>query len=215
MGDEEGDLWPAYGSVHSVCVSSFYLAQFSVTQRLWQTIMEKEWDQLSFVGHERPIESVSWDDAQVFLEKLGQITDLKFRLPSEAEWEYAARGGKYNESCTYAGSKRIKEVAWYDQNSHGETKPIGRKFPNELGLYDMSGNVDEWCADDWHSNYEAAPVDGSAWIDVERDSYRVFRGGCWYYLPRDCRSADRDYLISVGFGGDLGFRLALSLQSVG
>jgi len=215
MGDEVGDLWSACGPVHSVRVSSFYFAQFPVTQKLWQTVMEKEWDQLSLVGHERPIESVSWDDAQVFLEKLQQKTDLKFRLPSEAEWEYAARGGQYNQNCTYAGSKRVKEVAWYNQNSHGETKPIGHKFPNELGLYDMSGNVEEWCADDWHSNYKNAPVDSSAWIDAERGSNRVARGGSWDYRSRVCRSANRLSWDQDNRFNNLGFRLALSLQSVG
>jgi formylglycine-generating enzyme len=214
MGDEVGDLTDCSSPVHSVRVSSFYLAQFSVTQKLWQLVMEKEWSRLAFVGHERPMERVSWDDAQVFLEKLEQKTDLKFRLPSEAEWEYAARGGKYNQGCTYAGSKRLKEVAWYNENSHRETKPLGRKNPNELGLCDMSGNVWEWCADDWHSNYEAAAVDGSAWIDAERGSDRVRRGGCWLIIPRLCRSAHRN-----GWSPDyrnlaLGFRLALSLQSV-
>jgi formylglycine-generating enzyme len=215
MGDEVGDLWSACGPVHSVSVSSFYLAQFPVTQILWQTVMEKEWDQLSFVGHERPIESVSWNDAQVFLEKLQHKTDFKFRLPSESEWEYAARGGKYNQGCTNAGSKRVKEVAWYNENSHSETKPLGRKFPNELGLYDMSGNVWEWCADDWHSNYEAAPVDGSAWIDAKRGSNRVFRGGCWSDFPRYCRSAHRNPWSPDNHSDSLGFRLALSLPLTG
>jgi len=211
MGDEVGDCGP----VHSVRVSSFYLAQFPVTQKLWQLVMERDWAHLAFIGHERPMENVFWDDAQVFLEKLDQKTTLKFRLPSEAEWEYAACGGCYSLGCTYAGSKRVKEVAWYNENSHRETKPLGRKFPNELGLYDMSGNVEEWCADDWHSNYKAAPVDGSAWIDAKQGSYRFYRGGSWNHYHQGCRSAYNERWYPDFRGNSLGFRLALSLQSVG
>jgi len=215
MGDEVGGLTDWSSPVHSVRVSSFYLAQFPVTQKMWQLVMERDWEHLAFVGHERPMERVSWDDAQIFLEKLEQKTDLKFRLPSEAEWEYAARGGCYNLGCTYAGSKRVKEVAWNNENSHSETKPLGRKFPSELGLYEMSGNVWEWCSDDWHSNYEAAPVDGSAWIDAERGSYRVYRGGGWSHDSLYCRSALRFSWYPDYRHNALGFRLALSLQSAG
>jgi formylglycine-generating enzyme required for sulfatase activity len=198
---------------HQVAISDFYLAQFPVSQGLWQVLMGR--NPAYFPGLDRPHETVFWDDAQECIHKLRGITKQSFRLPTEAEWEYAARGGKFNLGCNYVGSKRLKEVAWYDQNSHEETKPLGRKFPNELGLYDMSGNVWEWCADDWHSNYEAAPVDGSAWIDAKGGSYRVNRGGGWFSNPRDCRSADRSYSYQVYRNDYLGFRLALSLQSVG
>ena len=215
MGDEVGDLISWSSPVHSVRVSSFYLAQFPLSQALWETVMEKNWPHLAFKGGKRPMERVSWDDVQEFLERLKVKTGYTFRLPSEAEWEYAARGGKYSQSCTYAGSKRVKEVAWYNQNSHEETKPICRKFPNELGLYDMSGNVEEWCADDWHDNYETAPVDGSAWIDAEQGSFRVYRGGSWYDHSLFCRSAYRHGCYQGHRSNFLGFRLALSLQSAG
>jgi len=215
MGDEVGDLISWSSPVHSVRVSSFYLAQFPLSQALWETVMEKNWPNLAFKGGKRPMERVSWDDVQEFLERLKVKTGYTFRLPSEAEWEYAARGGQYNQNCTYAGSKRVKEVAWYNQNSHEETKTLGRKFPNELGLYDMSGNVWEWCADDWHDNYEGAPVDGSAWVDAGRGSLRVYRGGSWFDDSRNCRSADRIAWYPDYRDGNLGFRLALSLQSVG
>ena len=171
--DSFGDEKPQ----HQVAISDFYLAQFPVSQGLWQALMGR--NPAYFPGRDRPQETISWDDAQECIQKLSGMTRQSFRLPTEAEWEYAAGGGKFNLGCTYAGSKRLKEVAWYNRNSHQETKPLGRKFPNELGLYDMSGNVWEWCADDWHSNYVAAPVDGSAWIDAERGSYRVNRGGSW------------------------------------
>jgi len=207
--DSFGDEKPQ----HQVAISDFYLAQFPVSQGLWQALMGE--NPAYFSGLDRPQETISWDVAQECINKLSGITRQSFRLPSEAEWEYAARGGKFNLGCNYAGSKRVKEVTWYNQNSHGETKPIGRKFPNELGLYDMSGNVREWCADNWHSNYEHAPVDGSAWIDVEQGSIRVSRGGGWNYASRRCRSADRSLWDPDYRHFYLGFRLALSLQSVG
>jgi formylglycine-generating enzyme required for sulfatase activity len=215
MGDEVGDLWEACSPVHTVQVSSFYLAQYPLTQALWESVMEKKWPHLAFKGGKRPMERVSWDDAREFLERLKTKTGYTFRLPSEAEWEYAARGGRFALGCRYAGSDRLKEVAWYDDNSHNQTKPIGRKMPNELGLYDMSGNVWEWCADDWHSNYEDAPLDRAAWINAKRGSYRVCRGGSWVNFARSCRSAYRDYWLPGRRLNSLGFRLALSLQSVG
>jgi len=205
FGDEEPQ--------HQVAISDFYLAQFPVSQGLWQALMGE--NPAYFPGLDRPQETISWDDAQECIKKLSGITRQSFRLPTEAEWEYAARGGKFNLGCNYAGSKRVKEVAWYNRNSHEETKTLGRKFPNELGLYDMSGNVWEWCADDWHSNYEHAPVDGSAWIDAERGSYRVRRGGSWYSYSRLCRSALRNDWFPGRRSYVLGFRLALSLQPVG
>ncbi|MBK6931472.1 MAG: SUMF1/EgtB/PvdO family nonheme iron enzyme [Saprospirales bacterium] len=220
MGDEVGDLWEACRPVHRVRVNSFYLAQYPVTQALWQAVMDEEWEHLQFAGAQRPMERVSWDDAQVFLENLNRQSGEIFRLPTEAEWEFAARGGNptpalpkgdgdaaqgiaavhdSQANTLYAGSRRLKEVGWYEMNSHGETKPVGRKFPNELGLYDLSGNVWEWCEDQWHDNYNGALDDGSAWVDREQRSYRVYRGG-W-------RPGHRYFY--------LGFRLALSLQSVG
>ncbi len=144
-------------------------------------------------------------------------------MPTEAEWEYAARGGTRNATQTgassqtkYAGSDKLKEVGWYDANSHGETKRVGLKEPNELGLYDMSGNVWEWCEDDWHDNYKGAPADGSAWIDApERGSNRVMRGGSWNFDAQYCRVASRTSYPPGNRWYTIGFRLALSLQSVG
>lgn len=211
MGDEHGDLPSLSRPVHTVQVPSFYLAQYPLNQALWESVMEKSWPHLAFTGEKHPMESVSWDDAQEFLERLKTKTGYTFRLPSEAEWEYAARGGNYSLGCRYAGSERLKEVGWYDDNSHSETKPIGRKMPNELGLYDMSGNVDEWCADDWHKGYENAPAEGSAWIDAEPGSYRVYRGGAWNSDARNCRSASRILWFRVYRINRLGFRFALSL----
>ncbi|MBK8965904.1 MAG: formylglycine-generating enzyme family protein, partial [Lewinellaceae bacterium] len=142
----EKDDPDAYGDeqpVHDVTVSGFYLGKLPVTQMLWQAVMGDTPSR--FPGGQRPVEQVSWDDAQKFVKKLQDQTRLPFRLPSEAEWEFAARGGVYNLNHNYAGSNRLKEVGWYNLNSHGETKLAGLKYPNELGLYDMSGNVWEWC----------------------------------------------------------------------
>ena len=210
MGDEIGDLTSWSSPVHSVRVSSFYLAQFSVTQKLWQLVMEKEWSHLAFVGNKRPMEQVSWDDAQIFLEKLEQKTDLKFRLPSEAEWEYAARGGRYNQSCRYAGSERIKEVAWYWENSHKETKPLGHKMSNELGLYDMSGNVFEWCSGNFENNDEVQPSRNTSNDASSTISMKVNRGGGWGSIPNHCRNANCNGYPPQFQNMFLGFRIALS-----
>ena len=166
------------------------------------------------------MEQVSWDDAQAFLEKLNALPEVqryleqldpqgdKFRLPSEAEWEFAARGGRNTNGFKYAGSNKLKEVGWYDENSYYETKPVGLKFPNELGLYDMSGNVYEWCADAWHGNYEDAPEDGSAWMEGGDQNIRVVRGGSWDGVTLNCRVADRYRFITDDRSSLIGFRLA-------
>jgi len=133
-----------------------------------------------------------------------------YRLPSEAEWEYAARGGATGCSPTkYAGSNHLDETGWYDSNSHSETKLVGLKLPNELGIYDMSGNVWEWCEDQWHNSYEAAPDNGSAWVDQEQGSLRVIRGGSWLFYVQDCRSTRRNRSGPARRDGDVGFRLVL------
>ncbi|MCC6459944.1 MAG: formylglycine-generating enzyme family protein [Saprospiraceae bacterium] len=217
MGNDKASDPDAYGDEappHDVTVPSFYLAQYPVTQALWVAVMGREEDREPyFTGENRPMVQVSWHDAKEFLEKLKIATDLPFRLPSEAEWEFAARGGVFNSGLKYAGSQRLKEVGWYAGNSHGETKPVGCKLPNELGLYDMSGNVREWCEDDWHGNYKNAPADGSAWIDKgDRGSLRVLRGSSWGNNPQNCRSAFRYVAYPGGRGLSDGLRLALSLQ---
>ncbi len=115
-----------------------------------------------------------------------------YRLPSEAEWEYAARGGPHNSKALYAGGDVLDELGWYYVNSHGETKPVGLKLPNELDIFDMSGNVWEWCEDHWHDNYNGVPDDGAAWVDTEKlGDLRVLRGGSWFSHARSCRSSDR------------------------
>lgn len=135
-----------------------------------------------------------------------------FRLPSEAEWEFAAStvlGNKSNE-LRYAGSNVLDEVGWYDENSHGQTQPVGLKLSNQLGLYDLSGNVREWCEDQWHENYLGAPTDASAWVDQEADSTRVLRGGSWNRAAQNCRSSNRLDNRPANRSNYLGFRLVSS-----
>ncbi len=198
-----------------VKVVNFHLCKYPVTQGLWNQVMGAENNRSEFQGLDRPVERVSWDDTKVFLDKLNKQTNKNFRLPSEAEWEYAARGGKNalarqekGTDFVYAGSNKLKEVGWYDDNSHGETKPVGLKLPNELGLYDMSGNVWEWCADVWHDNYKGAPEDGSAWLSGGDQDLRVVRGGSWFYYDYYCRVFLRYRDFIDHWYNIIGFRLA-------
>ena len=149
---------------------------------------------------------VSWYGAAAYCQWKRAQTGRNYRLPTEAEWEYAARGGKKSRGYQYAGSDNLDEVAWYRSNSDSKTHPVGQKKPNELGLYDMSGNVYEWCQDVWHDSYNGAPADGSAWLQGGDQARRVLRGGSWYSLG--CRVAFRVRYYASLTGGSLGFRLA-------
>lgn len=195
--------------VHEVSVPDYYIGKYPVTQKLWQEIMGD--NPSNFKGDDNPVERVSWNDIQAFLKKLNTKTGKNYRLPTEAEWEYAARGGLNGQATKYAGSDDIGEVAWYRDNSGNKTHPVGQKKANELGLYDMSGNVWEWCQDKWHDNYEGVPTDGSAWEDG-KGSYRVGRGGSWNYGAGNCRVSYRDHWIPDFMFSSLGFRLAHSSE---
>ena len=160
-----------------VTVGDFKIGKYEVTQAEWKTIMGSNPSELSGCDN-CPVENVSWDDAQEFINKLNQKTGGNYRLPTETEWEYAARGGQKKKETQYAGSNNIDEVAWWLDNSRDKRlHPVGLKKPNELGIYDMSGNVWEWCADHWHENYNGAPTDGSAWVSGGDSTRRVVRGG--------------------------------------
>lgn len=170
MADE--DEFPA----HNVSVNDFYVAQFEVTQKLWNDVMNEKTEENAV---NLPVTNVSWDDCQLFLSKLNAMTGQKFRLPSEAEWEYAARGGKYSKNSVFAGSDNIDDVAWYDGNNGGSIHAVGTKQPNELGLYDMCGNVAEWCNDYYEKNfYQVSPKNNPK--GPEKGVYRVLRGGGWF-----------------------------------
>ncbi len=203
---------------HEVRIGNFAIGRYEVTQAQWRAVMGGEDPSNNEGCNECPVERVSWDDIQEFLQKLNALTGKRYRLPTEAEWEYAARGGSQTKGYLYSGSNTIDEVAWYDGNySKGNsfgaektTRPVGTKKPNELEVYDMSGNVWELCADDWHSNYNnSPPSDGSAWMDSPRGSSRVGRGGSWSHIAPYCRVADRGGYVPANRAGYIGFRLAL------
>ncbi|WP_094226984.1 formylglycine-generating enzyme family protein [Methanolobus psychrotolerans] len=194
--------------VHEVTISkAFYLGKYPVTQREWMSIMGS--NPSFFKGHyNHPVEQVSWNDAQEFVNKLNakEGTD-KYRLPSEAEWEFACRAGTTTKYSFGDNESDLDEYGWCSGKT---THPVGQKKPNPWGLYDMNGNVWEWCEDKWHSSFEGSPVDGSAW-KYSTTSLRVDRGGCWSSLSRYCRSALRSANIASDRMGFTGFRLLREL----
>ncbi|WP_052324515.1 formylglycine-generating enzyme family protein [Haliscomenobacter hydrossis] len=197
--------------VHKVTLPSFAMGKFAVTQELWMAVMGE--NPSRFIDPKHPVEQVSWENTQVFFQKINQDARLTpgqvFRLPTEAEWEYAARGGNRSGGFRYAGGDKLDEVGWYNDNSHGETKTIRLKLANELGIQDLSGNVWEWCADQWHNNYQGAPKDGSAWLGLEEDAGRVLRGGSWFNVSESCRPSYRYYSRPAIRYSSVGFRVVL------
>jgi formylglycine-generating enzyme required for sulfatase activity len=192
--------------IHSITLSTFKIAKFEITQKLWNAVMTT--NPSEFKGDSLPVENVNWDDIQQFIAKLNHITAKKYRLPTEAEWEYAARGGNQSLGYTYAGSNDINEVAWYDRNSGKTTHPVGTKAPNELGIYDMSGNVMEWC-NDWYSNtyYSVSPSTNPQ--GPSSGTARILRGGSWYDFSIYCASAKRNGDQPINRINILGARLVI------
>ena len=190
MGSRLGtpDATPDERPVHQVCFKQgFYLSKYEVTQAQWKMVMGNNPSDVDRgIGDNYPVNKVSWDDTQRFIQELNVNTGFKFALPSEAQWEYACRAGG---SDTYCGGNEVDSVAWYDANSGGKAHRVGSKHANAWGLYDMSGNVWEWVQDTWHGNYSGAPTDGSAWAGGSGS--RVLRGGSWYNKPLSARAAYR------------------------
>ncbi|NEP84717.1 MAG: SUMF1/EgtB/PvdO family nonheme iron enzyme, partial [Okeania sp. SIO3B3] len=200
---------------HQVTLQPFYMSKYPITQDQYQAIIGK--NPSRFKGGNRPVENVSWYNATEFCQKLSQKTGKNYKLPSESQWEYACRAG--TTTPFYFGETITSELVNYNGNFtygnapkgkyRGQTTDVGSFPPNAFGLYDMHGNVWEWCADDWHKNYEGAPTDGSAWLENDEKEHNVvLRGGSWNLYPNDCRSAFRD----LGVGRDehinfIGFRI--------
>lgn len=202
MGSSSGDSDEQ--PVHSVTLSGYYIGETEVTQELWQAVMGS--NPSAFTGNRRPVERVSWHDCQEFIEKLNVLTGENFRLPTEAEWEYAACGGNKSKNYAYPGSDNVGDVAWYSGNSNSTTHEVKGKLPNELGLYDMGGNVWEWCSD-WYGRYSAGAVTNPQ--GPTSGSARIYRGGCWFYDADLCRCVYRDRSTPTGAGNTLGLRLVL------
>ena len=184
---------------------NYYIGKYEVTQALWQVVMGN--NPSRFKGDDLPVERVSWKRCQDFISKLNSLTGKRFRLPTEAEWEYAARGGNKSRGYRYSGSNTLDDVAWYGDNSGSKTHAVGTKQPNELGIYDMSGNVSEWCQD-WRGSYSSSPQTNPT--GAVSGSYRVDRGGSWLYSAWFSRSSSRGGRTPGGRDGDLGLRLVLS-----
>ena len=225
MGSPDGEesRWDRESPQHEVSVPDFFLGKFAVTQAQWRAVAQLPQinqslnaDPSYFKGDNRPVEKVSWDDAQEFCARLSQATGKAYRLPSEAQWEYACRAGSttpfafgatlntdianYNGDDTYGNGKK----GVYRE----QTIDVGSFPPNAWGLYDMHGNVWEWCEDSWHDNYNGAPTDGTAWIDNGTEN-KLWRGGSWFFAPKNCRSANRYGFTRDAQGYGIGFRLFL------
>ena len=209
MGNASNDAYKDEQPVHKVTVSSFYMGETEVTQALWQAVMGD--NPSRFKGSNHPVENVSWNDCNEFIKKLNEITSHQFRLPTEAEWEYAARGGKKGHGYKYSGKNTIGSIAWYIDNSDNKTHTVKGKLPNELGLYDMCGNVWEWCSD-WYDHYS-----GNSQIDPQGSYsgiYPILRGGCWNSNDWYCRVTNRSYNNPKFSGDGYGFRLALITDTI-
>lgn len=204
MGSDYSDDDDDEKPVHQVTLSDYYIGETEVTQELWTAVMGS--NPSHFTGNmQLPVETVSWDACQTFISRLNELTGETFRLPTEAQWEYAARGGNKSKGYTYSGSNEIDEVAWYDDNSDEMTYHVKTKAPNELGIYDMSGNVWEWCSD-WYGSYSsAAQTDPTG---PATGYYRVMRGGSWVDDAMLCRVAIRGGSTPASAIVELGLRLA-------
>ena len=202
---EMTEPWDDEKPTHKVTLSSYYIGETEVTQALWKAVMGS--NPSFFKGDDLPVEEVSWDDCQDFILKLNSITKRSFRLPTEAEWEFAARGGNKSKHTQYSGSGNIGEVAWYDGNSGSKTHPVKTKKANELGIYDMSGNVWEWCQD-WYGSYSNGAQDNPT--GPNSGASRVYRGGSWGNYAGFCRWSYRSYSTPGISDSDLGLRLVLS-----
>ena len=211
MGSPEGEegRYDRESPQHQVSIKPFHIMTTEVTQSMWVSVMGN--NPSRFKGDNLPVECVSWDDIQEFIKKLNQRNPGKtYRLPTEAEWEYACRSGTTRRFYSGDSDSDLDRVGWYSRNSGSKTHPVGQKQPNSWGLYDMHGNVWEWCGDVWHGDYKGAPSDGSAWTKGGDQGRRVLRGGSWGNDPEVCRSAYRLRSIASLSYINYGFRLVFA-----
>ena len=209
--ENESGRTSAEGPQHRVTVKAFSIGKYEVTQALWKAVMDGK-NPSKFKGDDLPVENVSWNDAKEFCQKLSQITGKRYSLPSEAEWEYASRS---KTKGTYPS--HLTGMAWYSSNSGGKTQPVGKKLPNAFELYDMHGNVWEWCEDVWHKSYSGQssdpPSDGRAWLTGGEQNFRALRGGSWNNDLQGVRSAFRVRGAPGVRGPHIGFRVVVSARS--
>ena len=217
--ENEAERLSSESPQHQVTVPSFCMAKYQLTQAQYQAVMGS--NRSSFKRNNRPVENVSWDDAVAFCQKLTQKTGKNYRLPSEAEWEYACRAGT---KTPFSFGDNITDLVNYDGNHPYKSAPKGKNLqrttyvgtfpPNAFGLYDMHGNVWEWCEDDWHENYINAPRDGSAWDSRSGSVTRLLRGGSWYDYAGQCRSAARNWDLLGTRNSGYGFRVVSSFRTL-
>ena len=216
--EQESDAYDNEEPAHQVTLSSYYIGETEVTQELWQAVMgttiRQQLDKARYSspngeGANYPMYCISWEECQTFIYKLNSLTGKHYRMPSEAEWEYAARGGNRSKGYKYAGSNDTDSVAWYDDNLDGTTHPVGTKMANELGLYDMSGNVMEWCQD-FYGDFTSEPQTDPTGPASHSNNEHVYHSGCFDYPAHGCRVSFR-YRSSPTYAGSnrLGLRLAL------
>ena len=205
----EDDCYDYEEPAQLATVGDFYIGKYEVTQAQWKAVMGN--NPSDFKGDDLPVENVSWNDAREFIQKLNAATGKEFRLPTEIEWEYAARGGRHSRGYKYSGSNNVEDVAWYESNAENKTHPVGTKKANELGIYDMSGNVWEWMSNLYENNNDGNPRTNTA--GKGEGSFRMIRGGGWGSYARGVRVSNYYNNGSGYYYNILGFRLACDLEA--
>ncbi len=209
LGDEDEK------PIHKVCLNGFWIGKYEVTQNQWVRIMGENPSRFQY-GENHPVERVCWNDVNEFISKLNQLTKLPFTLPSEAQWEYAARSGGKNQM--YSGGEDIDDVAWYRSNSEFHTHKVGTKAANGFGIFDMSGNVSEWCKDIYSKDAYSNPLNNdpvNTPKTIAKGTYLVHRGGSWVQNPRYIRTTFRQKFTALYRYGDIGFRLYIPHDRLG